>query len=555
MKTLYTIKPLRIFRKQFPFSLLLVLCAPAMVQAEISIRDNWARGGEVFLGGVGWDAEFRKEQGALIITSNKKVLRILPFDSNGKKSESTASCKVIEDNKKKEEVEIRAIFSAGQKQIEGSFFFKLDGTIEIKPSQNMEGICIFSKIAYGVLPGVILDDIIYDPKKYRSATKLHIPSENLFVGLLEGRDTVLVCGWPPGDQKVNLIFGNGGKRERLIEAVRIQLDGKSAYIRSISAPVIWHKEQLLPSYLEKDREIGWKRPFAAKWKTHLNEINNIKTAFPFRSKRSRPWRPRIGWYIYPVWFDGDKSMFHLSKKVPPSGEVLVYALEGHKDTPVEFARKCLGRISPFRPKERLRRYPQNNAGFKNCDGRDRVKKIFKAGLQRSKQELLQKVMSDFLYSINTDKRRLEEYANFISRMDARIDSWNQREKENPELQSFFRQMKNHIRKLEEEYHRRMRAKTASEHLRQETEAINKVKVLITQEGPEVYSEASRLLGEIKLWSLMEEVPASVGALGREWARQAAYACAQNIAAVEFAEQIRREVREFIGTGATYETVY
>ena len=27
------------------------------------------------------------------------------------------------------------------------------------------------------------------------------------------------------------------------------------------------------------------------------------------------------------------------------------------------------------------------------------------------------------------------------------------------------------------------------------------------------------------------------------------------AAVEFAEQIRREVREFIGTRATYETVY
>jgi len=199
LKTLYTIKPLRIFRKQFPFSLLFVLCAPAIVQAEISIRDNWDRGGKVFLGGVGWDAEFRKEQGALIITSNKKALRILPFGSEGKKSVKIVSCKVIEDNKKKE-VEIRAIFAAGQKQIEGSFFFKLDGTIEIKPSQNMEGISIFSKIAYGVLPGVILDDIIYDPKKYRSATKLHIPSENLFVGLCGWSDTLLVWDWLPRSQ-------------------------------------------------------------------------------------------------------------------------------------------------------------------------------------------------------------------------------------------------------------------------------------------------------------------------------------------------------------------
>jgi len=54
---------------------------------------------------------------------------------------------------------------------------------------------------------------------------------------------------------------------------------------------------------------------------------------------------------------------------------------------------------------------------------------------------------------------------------------------------------------------------------------------------------------------MEEVPASVGALAREWARQAAYGCANNAAAVAFAEDIRREIREFIRTDATYETIY
>ena len=554
MKILSTIKPRRVFRKEFPFLFVFVLCISTIVQAEISIRDNWDADGKLFLKGAGWDAEFRKEEGGLIISSNKKFLKILSFGSEEKCSEKIASCKVIEDDKKKQ-VEIKALFSEGQEQIEGSFFFDLDGTTEIKPSRNMEGIFIFSKISYGVLPGIILDDIIYAPNKYRSAAKLHIPSENLFVGLLKGEDGMLICAWPAGSQKVKLLLEDAEKEQGFIKAVEIQLDGNSAYLRLISSPGIWHKEEMFPFYLEKDTEIVWKRPFPAKWKTHLTEINNIKTAFAFRSEKSRPWRPRLGRYTYPVWFEGEKTMFHLSKKVPPSGRALIYALEGHKDTPVEFARKCLGSISNLKRKERLRRYPENNAGFHDCDGRNRVKKIFKAGLQTKKKELLQKVTGDFLYSINIDARRLEEYANFIRRMSGKIDSWRKKEKDNPELQSFFGQMKNNIKKMDREYHSRMGGGTASEYLRHETEAINKLKDLIKQEGSEVYPEACSLLDQIKLWSLMEEVPASVGALAREWARQAGYGCVQNIAAVEYAEKIRKEIREFTGTDATYETIY
>jgi len=506
------------------------------------------------LEGAGWHAEFSEEESGLIISSNKKVLKIIPFWSEEKDCKKIASCKVIEGNKKKQ-VEIRALFSAGQKQIEGSFFFDLEGAIEIKPSRNMEGISIFSKIRYGVLPGVILDDIIYNPKGYSSATELHVPSENLFVGLLKGNDGIVVCAWPSGNQKVKLLLADSEKDNDLFKVVKIQLDGNNAFVRLITTHGIWHKEKLLPIYLGKDTEIDWKRPFPAKWKTHLNEVNNIKTAFSFKSKKNRGWRPRIGWYIYPVWFEGQRTMFHLSKKVPPTGDALIYALEGHKDTAVEFARKHLGSISTLKPKQRLRRYPENNAGFHDCDGRDRVKKIFKAGLQTKKKDLLQKVMSDFLYSINTDKKRLEEYINFIARMNEKIESWSKKGKNNPELQHFFRQMKNNLKNLDQEYHNRMGGKTASEYLRHESKAIEKLKVLIKQQGSEVYSQASRLLGEIRLWSLMEEVPGGVGALAREWARQAGYGCAQNIAAVECAEKIRKEIRRFIGTDATYETIY
>ena len=79
MKILSTIKPRRVFRKEFPFLLVFILCISTIVQAEISIRDNWDSDGKLFLEGASWKVEFRKEEGGLIISSNKKVLKILNF--------------------------------------------------------------------------------------------------------------------------------------------------------------------------------------------------------------------------------------------------------------------------------------------------------------------------------------------------------------------------------------------------------------------------------------------------------------------------------------------
>ena len=43
--------------------------------------------------------------------------------------------------------------------------------------------------------------------------------------------------------------------------------------------------------------------------------------------------------VYPAWFDGEKSFYHLSKKVPPKGESLIYCLEP-RDTPALSIASC-----------------------------------------------------------------------------------------------------------------------------------------------------------------------------------------------------------------------
>ena len=535
------------------------LCSAAVVHADISISDNWDRTGRLSLETENVIVVFSKGDAGLLVYSKskqakKESMKIVPFYSPDSQAQSTIGCKIIRSTAN--QVEVGASFSAAQKTIEGSFLVDESGTIQVKPSQNFNGISILSPIKYAVLPSRIVDDVIYDPVKYPRADQLHLPSENLLMGLLDGRDRILVCAWPPGKQQVRVLLEDEKPDQHSFRAVDVELDGKSIYLGILLAPGIWHKEELLPSYLEKDVEIPWKKPFQARWKAQLFERGELETAYPFRSRRSDIWRPGFGAFIYPLWFQEDKTFIHLSKKVPPAGHVLIYALEGHKNTPMEFARRCVGDIPSLGKAKRGLQDPGYRVGLHSCDGRDYMQRIFSVGLQKRERKLLLDGLDDFMGTAKVFGDRLVEYDNFIQRMKAKIDSWLQAHEGNPELQPFLNKMKHHLEKVELEYRRRMGDRTAPELLSYEIEAINIVKSLVGDEGLEGYAEAKYFLWESNIsGGRIEIVPTMVGGQAREWSRQAAYSCAHNVAAVKFAEEIRREIREFIGNGTLWECVY
>jgi len=112
-----------------------------------------------------------------------------------------------------------------------------------------------------------------------------------------------------------------------------------------------------------------------------------------------------------------------------------------------------------------------------------------------------------------------------------------------------------VDELEKEYWDKMKNSPASEHLEVETEAINKLKVLIEQNGTEFYPEVCYLLDKILLWSDIEAVPGRVGGLLRAVSQQAGYGCMYNSDMIKYAQEIRRDIRKFMINGETHETVY
>lgn len=93
----------------------------------------------------------------------------------------------------------------------------------------------------------------------------------MFVGLLKGEHDEWVMTWPKGKQQLRLTLANDSLGQRVFESVDFDNDGQSLYLATLSAPGIWHREVLKPTYLEKEVTLTWKRPFAAKWKTQLTE--------------------------------------------------------------------------------------------------------------------------------------------------------------------------------------------------------------------------------------------------------------------------------------------
>lgn len=300
--------------------------------------------------------------------------------------------------------------------------------IEIRPGADAKGIRLRSLIEYGIAPDFIGDDLLVVPGQYPSTNTLTVPAENLFLGLLSGESRELVMTWPKGRQQMRLGLGAAEQGTRRIESIDFDTDGQSVYLALLEAPGIWHREPLTASFLEKDVAIKWTRPFSARWITQLEEAG-LKATFPFRETKGQIWRGVPGMYTYPVWFDGDKACYRLSKKVMPRGESLIYFMEGQDapvpvGTPVEILRATLGRQACDSildlPGRKLRTHHRRaGEGIRRactCGCTEAIEAVFSAGQEVEKREYIEGAVGDMVYFVTRHMERIDEYRAFADDM-------------------------------------------------------------------------------------------------------------------------------------------
>jgi len=476
-----------------------------------------------------------------------KKLEFLPLQLKGKPANITR-CRILRNSA--DVVSLEVFFSADDaKDLSAVFSFDATRIVEIKPAENVKGISLLSPIEYGIAPTFIGDDLIFSPKDYPSITTLHIPADNLFLGLLKGRSDMLVVTWPTGNQRVRLTLDTENQEPRLVESVDFDNDGGSVYLALLHAPGIWHKEQLTPSYLEKDVAVNWKRPFPAKWKTQLTEAD-VKTTYAFRESQQNIWRAIAGRYFYPVWFDGDKTFYHLSKKIPPEGESIIYFLEAKGapasvSTPVDIMRQTLGRQACDAildvPGRMLRTHHRRGAdGIRRaatCGCTAAIEAVFKEGREFEKKDYVTGAVDDMVYFVTRHVQRLSEYQEFARDI---ISFLNLKAKSNPELKPFLDGVEAIAQKIPQEYDAQkenIKTLVYAADLARQTKALTEKKD--PQNLPAVLALGEKWRG---MGGAQDELLGKFHSITRSLFQQAGYGCVTLPNALEIAQEIRNRCR-------------
>jgi hypothetical protein len=487
----------------------------------------------------------------------QKVLEFAPLQTSAQAGK-ISRCDIVRNAG--DEVQLQVSFSAGGLPDSSALFsFGKDEVVEIRPMEKMERICLFSPIEYGIVPGFIGDDLIFGPADYLSADALCLPAENLFVGLLKGEGQELVMTWPKGKQQLKLRLGSDAQNRRVIESVDFDNDGQSIYLAALSAPGIWHREELKPAYLEKDVALTWKRPFAARWKTQLSE-GGVRTTFAFRESKGQIWRGVPGSYNYPVWFDGEKASYHLSKKVPPQAESIVYFLEA-QDTPlsvsapVDMMRATLGRqvceplldIAGRKLRTHHRRGGEGVHRACTCGCTEAIQAIFEAGQEVAKKDSVNEALGDMNYFVACHVERIEEYRRFAGDL---IQFLRAKGTASPELKPFVESLEQIAQQIPQEYSVQKENMKSPEHA---SELTRQTMALTLGQGT---NNLTAYLDLLKAWRAMggaqDYLVAQCHTITRKLFQEAGYGCVNDAKAVAVAREVRARCRQVLRNPDGYE---
>ena len=232
----------------------------------------------------------------------------------------------------------------GQQQIVA---LSKEGILEIRQPAGRT-VTIRTPLRYVMVPSLVGTDLLYDPDSLPAGEFSYLPSLNMVVGLQEGGAGMLTAVWPPGDQLARVRVKEQGDTS-IIESFELDTADQPVFIRFINHANIWHAERLREQYLETDTPLKWQRPFDARWiGRFFVDSDGYDFPFYFLTERHKLWGRYVrGWFYYPLWFDGDKTMVHFEKKFPPIGDLLVYYLDTYDDSkqwsPVGVMQKSLGR--------------------------------------------------------------------------------------------------------------------------------------------------------------------------------------------------------------------
>jgi hypothetical protein len=265
-------------------------------------------------------------------------------------------------------------------------------------------------------------------------------------------------------------------------------------------------------------------------------------------------------YHYPAWFDGDSAFYHLSKKVLPKGESIIYFLEGQNTppaitTPVDIIKATLGRERCATlldaPGQKLRtHHRRGQEGVRRactCGGTEAVQAIFAAGNEVEVKTHISEVMDDTVYFVQMHLERIDEYRRFA---DSMIEFLRAEESSPAALKTYLESLAHVAQQITQECSVQ---KENMKSLDRARELAGKTIALAGRKDPHNLKAYLALLQEWRaMGGAQDYVLAQCHTIARKLSQDAGYGCVENPEAVEVAKEIRSRCRQILRNPDGYE---
>lgn len=513
-----------------------IICFTA-VATGIEIEDNWRETGVATLSGERWQARFQRDTNRFLYSVGDMDVTVSlvhePLPAMDR-------CEIQPDDQG-----VGVDWGYGDTAVR--LHFTDYGTVRMHVSTHA-ALRFESPIAVGLLPGIVMEDVFYRAEDYPEGAAL--PAENWFAGLLGAGDGMLMCAWDSDETDSRLTAGDTG----VFSAFEIFPGQGALHMELHAMPGIWHRQELEPGWLERDVPLAWERPIQAGYRTQapINGETTTPRAMEFSRGPRSEWRPEVGDFDWPVYFDGDRAVVHYSKKIPPQGDMIAYPAHGAPETLHGFlARTPLN--NAIHERNRRRGIPAGprgirNVGYNACWGTQLLRRtLYIQGRQYREREFL-KEHADFLgeYVAMVQKRN-RLYLNFLDDIRNRLAGWAD-ETQEPDILAFVEQVRDRSHTVEAELMHKLNRygnQLPEEHTAYAETILARLKTLLESPGQELYPEYEHIINEINIlsWGNDEDTGMRYNMLAGAWAMDLAEACAEKPLLVPYVRELRAALRE------------
>ena len=335
---------------------------------------------------------------------NRAVLAAVPEAETAISVTGVASMGIVRNDPGAVVIEAAFATSVGGKNSSARFGITTGKrTVEMCPGSGADRLFAWYRPRWIVVPDFFGDDMVFDPEAVTSA-RFGLPAENFSLGLIRGRNAMLMCVWKSGRRRSYLI-PPGKAADRTVAGYEIDgAEDEPVWFAFFEGTGLWYQADGGGGDAGDDVSPDFQPPFEGRWRADLVRPDGVAHSRPFS--------------------EGPVTSSDAEK--PSSLPIIVYPLDRTRSTPLsvicptDVIRNALG-VGPCQ-------YVLQTEGLATETDptpggvMKRVERQFERGKTQEAADEIRELLAEMVEHIEHAQARVDRYAEFSAEVKELLQS-------------------------------------------------------------------------------------------------------------------------------------